>query len=143
MISICWVYNELILVPPIVIWMLTTNQPFHLRSFCDLKKDWLLLIDWMWIQLSRLCSIDMIAYYEGSVGTILIVISSWIHLLLSSLDWCILEDKMLLSTLVALEYCFRWHSLVDLCIQLHLYYFVETDAPCNCQYFLYLLRLVG
>jgi len=39
----------------------------------------------------------------GSVETDLIVISSWIQILLSSLDWCILEDKMLLSTLIALE----------------------------------------
>ena len=92
-------------------WLLTS-----LFIWDHLNEDWLLFIDWMWIQLSRLCSIDMIAYYEGSVVTILIVTSSWIFLLLSSPGWCILEDKMLLSTLVALEYCFRWHSLVDLCV---------------------------
>ena len=40
-ISICYVYNELILVPSIFIWILTTNRPFHLRSFCDLNKGWI------------------------------------------------------------------------------------------------------
>ena len=51
----CWLLTSLFIWDHFVIWI-------------KMNKDWLLLMDWMRIQLSRLYSIDMIAYYEVLLG---------------------------------------------------------------------------